>query len=66
MASTTRTILINTATLTSAQRQERMSVRNFLMIATRVELERERLLSVERGEMFRAICVQELIGELED
>jgi len=49
--------------LTDDQRRFRMNVRNFLMVATPAELQREKALSEERNDTFRAACVQELIDE---
>jgi hypothetical protein len=41
----------------------RQAIRALLMTATREQLEAERDLSLERGDRFRAACVQELINE---
>lgn len=49
--------------LTPQQRQIRMNVRNFLMVATYEELAKEFALSVVRNDMFRAACISELIKE---
>jgi hypothetical protein len=43
--------------------QLRMNIRNFLLIATLAELEKEYAISLERGDGFRARCVRELITE---
>lgn len=50
-------------TLTTAQRQIRMNIRNFLLIATPAELQKELEISNNSGDTFRAQCVQELIDE---
>lgn len=42
-----------------------MNIRNFLLIATEAELIKEKEISVERRDFFRAECVQELIDERE-
>ncbi len=55
---------MNTEFLTLAQRQVRMNIRNFLLIATLDELKREKELSLERNDPFHAECVQELIDEM--
>lgn len=49
--------------VTPAQRQHRMNVRNFLMVATPEELRKELDISEERGESFRAACIRELMEE---
>lgn len=49
--------------LTPAERQTRMNVRNFLLIATLAELVRELEISMERNDLFRARCIRELIEE---
>ncbi len=49
--------------LTDAQRQIRQVIRNFLLTATKQELERELAISRDRGDVFRAECVLELIRE---
>jgi hypothetical protein len=54
---------LDRATLTPAQHQIRWNVRNFLLTATIAELVREKELSLERGDPFRAECIQELIDE---
>lgn len=41
----------------------RISIRNFLLIATKEELQAELAISVEYGDKFRAECVRELIAE---
>lgn len=45
------------------QRQQRMNIRNFLLVATIPELQRELEISQKVGDEFRAICVQELLDE---
>lgn len=52
-------------TLTAAQRQIRMAVRNFLLMATKKELEQEKQISLDTGDQFRADCIQELLDEHE-
>lgn len=52
--------------LTEDQRRFRTNVRSFLLIATLPELQREKALSEERGDKFRAECVQELMDEYEE
>jgi hypothetical protein len=54
---------MNKENLTTQQRNIRMNVRNFLLIATKEELELELKLSLQRNDQFRAECVQELIDE---
>lgn len=54
---------MDTSKLTSAQRQLRQNVRNFLLVATLEELRGELAISKERGDTFRAQCVEELIDE---
>ncbi len=49
--------------LTPQQRQVRAMIRNFLLVATVPELERELAISRHRGDTFRAECVLELIRE---
>lgn len=49
--------------LNSFERQVRMNVRNFLLIATPEELQKELALSLERNDKLRAEFVQELIDE---
>lgn len=51
------------------ERQARQAVRAFLLAATLAELQREKTVSEDLGDHFRAACVQELIderGEQED
>jgi|AntRauTorcE11897_2_1112592.scaffolds.fasta_scaffold01099_3 FixJ family two-component response regulator len=50
-------------TLTNAQRQIRMNIRNFLLVATIAELETEIEISNRTGDTFRAACVQELLDQ---
>jgi hypothetical protein len=49
--------------ISDRDRQLRMNIRNFLLIATLAELEREECISRERNDPFRAQCVRELIAE---
>lgn len=49
--------------MTPAQYSTRANIRNFLLTATMAELAREKEISLERGDQFRAACVQELIDE---
>lgn len=46
-------------------RQLRQNVRSFLLVATMDELKKEEQISLDRGDLFRAECVQELIAEKE-
>lgn len=57
---------MDTKKLTPHQYQIRSCVRAFLMVATREQLQKELELSLEKGDTFRAECVQELIDELDD
>jgi hypothetical protein len=50
--------------LTAAQRQIRMNVRNFLLVATMPELQKELTISLNSKDTFRAACVRELIEEM--
>jgi len=50
--------------LTKAQRQIRMNVRNFLLVATMAELQKELTISLNSKDTFRAACVRELIEEM--
>ena len=49
--------------LTLDERQFRLNVRNFLLVATSQELRKEWQMSIERGDKLRAACVQEIIEE---
>lgn len=49
--------------LTPQQRRIRSAVRAFLMLATPEELQKELEISRQRGDHFRAECVEELIRE---
>jgi hypothetical protein len=49
--------------MTAAQHSTRANIRNFLLTATMAELVREKQISLEGGDLFRAACVQELIDE---
>ena len=51
------------STLTAAQRQLRMNIRNFLLVATVTELYAELAISQERGDHFRSECIRELLIE---
>ncbi len=57
---------MDTSELTDRERQVRQDVRNFLINATLAELRLELEISNERGNAFRARCVQELIDEFQD
>ena len=48
------------------QKWIRVNVRNFLISATIPELKREKRISLESGDKFRAECIQELIEEHKD
>lgn len=50
-------------TMTPAQRQTRMNVRNFLLIATPAQLAQELEIAVKQGDVFRTNCIKELISE---
>jgi hypothetical protein len=52
-------------TIAKHQRDIRASIRAFLMLATREELELEKTDALAHGNLFRAECVQELIDEYE-
>jgi len=52
--------------LTPQQQKIRMAVRNFLLTATKPQVEKELKLSQERGDTFRASCVQEWLDEMEE
>lgn len=54
---------IDKSTLTPFQRNLRMNIRNFLLVATPEQLKRELEISRESGDTFRAECIQELIDE---
>ncbi len=56
---------MDTSRLTDAQRNLRINVRNFLMVATPEELQKELQLSLDAKQPFRAECVRELIAEAE-
>lgn len=43
----------------------RQTIRNFLLTATLEELEKERRLSLERNDSFRAAVIEEMIHEVE-
>ena len=47
--------------LTSQQREIRSMIRGFLLIATKEQVEQEKVISLERGDKFRAEVIQELI-----
>ncbi len=49
--------------LTPAQRQIRMNVRNFLLVATIEELETELRISNNTNDNFRAVCVRQLLDQ---
>jgi len=52
-----------TQTLTAAQRQTRMNIRNFLLTATPDQLRTELALSLQREDLFRADCIREILAE---
>jgi hypothetical protein len=56
-------VAMDLAKLGEFQRTVRSNVRAFLLVASRAELEREQQISRERGDQFRAACVQELLDE---
>jgi hypothetical protein len=47
--------------MTDDQKRYRMNIRNFLIVATLAELQVERGLALERGDGFKAACIDELI-----
>jgi hypothetical protein len=49
--------------LTGQQRDIRSMIRGFLLTATIEEMEREKAISLERGDTFRAAVICELIAE---
>jgi hypothetical protein len=49
--------------MTNAQKQIRMNVRNFLLVATDKELVKELRISREAGDEFRAQCVLEIMAD---
>jgi hypothetical protein len=51
------------ANLTSAERQQRMNIRNFLLVATEKELRVELQFALENRDTFKAACIQELAAE---
>lgn len=54
---------MNKNSLTPQEKQIRQNIRNFLLIATKKELETEYANSIARNDSFRAECIQELIDE---
>jgi hypothetical protein len=57
---------MDTSTLTPAQRQERMNVRNFLLTASREQLLAELMMAREKPVYaFKAACIVELIHEFD-
>jgi len=58
-----RLVITDPLCLSSQQRQIRMHIRNFLMLATPDQLKKELEISQQRPDPFRAACVQELIDE---
>jgi hypothetical protein len=51
--------------LTGQQRDIRSMIRGFLLTATVAQMEREKAISLERGDTFRAEVISELIAEAE-
>lgn len=51
--------------MTEQQRLLRSAIRNFLLIATPDELQKELEISLEINDSFRADCIRELISEKE-
>lgn len=49
--------------MTPAQRQQRQNIRNFLLVATEQELQKELEISLERNDAFRAECIREMQKE---
>ena len=56
---------MNVENLTRAQRQHRQNIRNFLLVATKAELQTELQIRSDRNDPFGAACVQELIDAVE-
>lgn len=56
---------MDVSNLSRTARNQRMNIRNFLMVATLPELKREQELFNQREDSFVVLCVQELIDELE-
>jgi hypothetical protein len=54
---------MSTETMTPGQRQTRMNIRNFLLIATPAQLAQELEIAINQGDTFRANCIKELISE---
>lgn len=52
--------------MTIAQKQIRQNIRNFLLTATAEQLQAEYQISVDSGDNFRAMCVNEIILENEE
>ncbi len=49
--------------MTNQEHNLRMNIRNFLLVATTEELQKELQISLDRKDAFRAKCIQELIDE---
>jgi len=62
---------MNTANLTPAQRQQRCNIRNFFMLATETELQKEiayresRKMSNGQYDLFGIECLREMLTELQ-
>lgn len=54
---------MDTTKLSHHERTLRSNIRGFLLTATLEELKKELTISKDRGDTFRAECVQELIDE---
>lgn len=54
---------MDTSKLTERERTIRQNIRAFLLTATLAELRREKAISLEQGDSFRAVCIQELVEE---
>jgi hypothetical protein len=52
---------VDLSKLTSQQKQVRSMIRGFLLTATIEQMEQEKVISLERGDRFRADVIQELI-----
>lgn len=54
---------MDTSKLNEREKAIRQMIRAFLLTATLAELRREKAISLELGDSFRAVCIQELIEE---
>jgi len=56
---------MDTSKLSDREKAIRRTIRAFLLTATLAELRKEKAISLELGDSFRAVCIQELIEETE-